>query len=741
MLRRLAAVLGIALAAVAGPALAIAPGGGQPGPPPPAAPVAVSLDGPGVNERVSVAGDGSQLALESDQAAVTPDGRFAAFRSGIPGAGSADRSDRILLRDRTAGTTTQLFPPAAGSAGPNIQGGTIAGPVIAEEPTISADGNLVAFTVTSGRLPTPRIVLWRRDSGLSAPLSDPNLAAENVAGSVFGRVGSLHPRLSADGSVLVFLSQPLGESTTPQAGFYALVFATKTIEAVSARTGQTSALPGQAEFGTAAVSADGNLVAFSSSQDFEFVPILSEYVSIYSAVNTDSFLVLPSPGMYASPEGGTYEGNSDGSVVYVPRPRQIWLRNRLARTTTLVSAIPAVPGAAADTPGGGNSDHPAVSADGAVIAFDSDAPDLVPGDGNGATDVFERVGGGPIVRVSVPPAGGEGNGASSWPAVSTDGRLVAFASQATNLVPGDTNQASDIFLAGPEPDRLARESVGIGPGQADGPSQRPSLAANGDLVFFDSAAANLVAGDSNGAGDVFVRIRQRPPPERIPAIAANPRPVDFGVIVLGGLKDALRTVSVSSVGTGPLSISGISLSGPDAGDFLPVVDTCSGRTLAPGAGCSIAILFVVATPPARAATLLIANNSKANPFPVPLRAERARQPRLELRPPSGPPGTVVIARGTGFPRNYPVAFAWSRGLTPIPLTVTVADEDGAFTAQVLVLPNDRLGPRSLRANVDLAGFVPPTAPFLVTRPNAIPPKIEPTDSFRSPIIRVLVLQR
>jgi len=758
--RRAGAALAVAVMVVAAPAPASVPNPvagssparaavvqpGQPTAAPPAAPVAISLETPGTNERVSVADDESQLAgLESDQAAVTPDGRYVVFRAGLAGVGLAQQNDRILLRDRVAGATIQIYPPERFST----QAGPPKPPVLAEEPTISADGNMVAFTLTPGRAAAPRLILWRRGIGLSYPLVDENPRGDGFAASSFARAASLHPRLSADGGVLVFLAKPYGDYAADLVdGYYALTFSTGLIEAVSAKTGQTDPFPGPVEFGTAAVSADGNLVAFSSSHDFFYLPILSDFTPVLGNSNNDFggyWGAYPSspPGIYANPEGGTYDG----------RPKQIWLRNRLTRTTTLISSTPAVPGAVGDVPGGGDSDHPAMSADGRVIAFDSLAADLVPGDTNETTDVFVRAESASSRRVSVRPGGGQTDDSSAWPDVSTDGRLIAFASRATNLVPGDTNgrQAAnsdrsapyDIFLNGPAEDRLARVSVGVDGTEANGSSQGPRLAANGDLVVFDSLATNLVRDDTNQVSDVFARVREKPKPlpERKPAITANPKPVDFGVIVLGDLKNALQTVTITSVGTAPLSITGVSIVGRDAGDFLPVVDTCSGRTLPPGTGCSVGLLFAVATAPSRVATMLVANNSAQDPYPVPLRAERAEGPRLTLRPPSGPPGTVVVARGTGFPRNYPVTFTWSKGITPVPLALTQTDADGSFTAQMLVLPNDVVGPRNLRANVDLTGFESPTARFLVTRPTGTPPLVSTIQSFRDRGDRVIVLRR
>jgi hypothetical protein len=98
--------------------------------------------------------------------------------------------------------------------------------------------------------------------------------------------------------------------------------------------------------------------------------------------------------------------------------------------------------------GNGHSEFASISADGRYVAFLSWASNLVPGDTNGTVDVFvhDRLTG-QTTRVSVASDGTEGNGASWRPSLSADGRYVAFASEASNLVPGDTNDKSDIFVA------------------------------------------------------------------------------------------------------------------------------------------------------------------------------------------------------------------------------------------------------------------------------------------------------
>src|SRR5438876_794176 len=159
---------------------------------------------------------------------------------------------------------------------------------------------------------------------------------------------------------------------------------------------------------------------------------------------------------------------------------------------------------------------PALSADGRFIAFVSFATNLVAGDTNGATDVFvhDRQTG-TTERVSVASGGTQGNAASVGPALSADGRFVAFLSDATNLVAGDTNGATDVFVHDRQTGTTERVSVASGGSQGNGFSAGPVLSADGRLVAFHSTATNLVARDTNGATDVFVHDRQTGTTERV----------------------------------------------------------------------------------------------------------------------------------------------------------------------------------------------------------------------------------
>src|SRR5213595_159425 len=111
-------------------------------------------------------------------------------------------------------------------------------------------------------------------------------------------------------------------------------------------------------------------------------------------------------------------------------------------------------------------------------------------------------------RVSMDSAGNEGNGGSGGPAISADGRFVAFASYASNLVPGDTNGVADVFVHDRQTGTTKRVSVNSAGTQGNGGSGSPAISADGRFVAFSSYATNLVPGDTNGVVDVFVHDRR-----------------------------------------------------------------------------------------------------------------------------------------------------------------------------------------------------------------------------------------
>ncbi|HZO85982.1 MAG TPA: hypothetical protein VFC26_12260, partial [Verrucomicrobiae bacterium] len=173
---------------------------------------------------------------------------------------------------------------------------------------------------------------------------------------------------------------------------------------------------------------------------------------------------------------------------------QIFLRNLTNGGLILVSTTPA------GTGGNGHSMLPSFSSSGIWIAFESDASDLVPDDTNGVTDIFIR----DIGHQTTWMVTG-GNGPSRNPMRSSNG-CIAFDSRASNLVPDDNNNAQDVFINGGDPETTALVSVNLaGTGSADGASELLAITPNGRFVAFWSDATDIISGAVNDAGEVYVR--------------------------------------------------------------------------------------------------------------------------------------------------------------------------------------------------------------------------------------------
>lgn len=156
---------------------------------------------------------------------------------------------------------------------------------------------------------------------------------------------------------------------------------------------------------------------------------------------------------------------------------------------------------------GAASSIPAVSATGTRVAFESLATNLVAGqDTNQQEDVFVRdTVTGFVIRCSRTPAGNAGNGASFEPSISANGRFVAFHSSASDLVPGDTNGKSDVFVFDTATQDMTRVSTSVNGDQGNGDSSLGRLSADGSVIVFQSSASNLAPGDTNGQFDIFVK--------------------------------------------------------------------------------------------------------------------------------------------------------------------------------------------------------------------------------------------
>lgn len=231
------------------------------------------------------------------------------------------------------------------------------------------------------------------------------------------------------------------------------------------------------------------------------------------AAPSTSRVSVTSAGQQANGASATAAVNADGTVVAFSSTAtnlvsgvtsgQVYVRDKANGRTDLVSRP-----SGGGLPNGRSLD-PAISADGRLVAFQSRASNLVAGDTNGADDVFVRDRfTGAVVRVSVSSTGAQANAPSAQPAISPDGRYVAFASTASNLVARDTNAVTDVFVHDRISGVTTRASVSAAGAQANNASSNPSISRNGTKVAFQSSASNLTPdADTNGTDDVFVASR------------------------------------------------------------------------------------------------------------------------------------------------------------------------------------------------------------------------------------------
>lgn len=207
----------------------------------------------------------------------------------------------------------------------------------------------------------------------------------------------------------------------------------------------------------------------------------------------------------------------------------IYVRDLRTGKVTLVSAAPA------GKAGAGESYDPGISTDGRFVSFTSLAPDLVAEDTNGSADVFVRdLRTGVTVRASVTVTGGPAGGdpwTSSYNAeISADGRRVAFTSEASNLVPGDENGTTDVFVRDLRTGTTVRATASADP--AGGGGSTPTISANGRFVAFESSASDLVPGDTNEDPDFFVRDLRTAKTTRV-SVSSSEEQAENGICCLG----------------------------------------------------------------------------------------------------------------------------------------------------------------------------------------------------------------
>ena len=475
--------------------------------------------------------------------AISGDGRFVAFVSAVTNlvAGHVDINNEsdVFLFDRTLGSMV-LVSHAASSA-------TAAGNRKSEwgAPAISDDGNWIAYTSAATNLVAGQVndnlgfhlFLYDRASGTNVLVDH---ASSSPAATAYGFLDG-RPSLSADGRFLAFTSDARNlVAGADHPGYERNVFLYDRLTAAVSLISHLAGSPGTAGSAAssgAAVSADGAFVAFASddsglaagSMDTNFASdaFVHERATganrIVSLRAADQPSVTP-PGdsLVAAPQASSADGRfvpfSSAALFLVPGvvddngTTDLFLRDRLAGTTTLVSHRAGAPLSAA-----GFSGNAAISADGRWIAYLSAAPDLVPGQ-NGPAGYVSQVflwdrRSGVTVLVSHAPASSTAGASrnSTDLRISADGRWIAFLSEASDLVAGqvDDPYSPDLFLYDRESGAVTLAShVSGSPATAGSVNSWDgfSLSADGRYLAFSSYAGNLAAGisDERFYSDVFL---------------------------------------------------------------------------------------------------------------------------------------------------------------------------------------------------------------------------------------------
>jgi len=481
--------------------------------------------------RVSVKGDGSQADGSSYNPSISGDGRYVAFQSNarlVPGATYAIGT---YVRDLQAGTTTLVTPPSA----------TLHWDYT-EYPAMSADGRYVGFvSEESGLVPgdtNDDADVFVRDlaTGLITRVNISSTGAEASPSSM--RSLWLGPALSGDGRYVAFLSRApnlVPGDTNGKVDVFVRDLVAHTTSRVNVTSDGGQSVSDDAFFSSLkglGLSADGRYLTFSSSapdlvpgdtngddpEDSDvFVRDLVAGVTTRVSVATDgsqgglSVFGSYRPSISADGQLVAFVSGTAGLVPGDGPDADLFVHNRATGVTELVST--AAGGRLVAT----GISSARISADGNVVAFSDDADNLLPDDTNRDPDAFaydRRTG--TIERINVSTDGRQPNrfAGSFSPAMSADGRYVAFSSEADNLVPGDTNNRSDVFVRDRVLGTTLRASVASDGSEADDfgsnytiGSVTPAISADGRWVAFASRAADLVPGDLNGAVDVFVHDR------------------------------------------------------------------------------------------------------------------------------------------------------------------------------------------------------------------------------------------
>ncbi len=424
-------------------------------------------------KRVSVSSSENQANASSIRPSISADGRFVAFSSEASDLVRNDTNGErdVFVRDLRTGTTERVSVSSSGRQGNGIS----------RYPSISAGGRFVAFESNATNLVEDDangtdfdVFVHNRFTGATELVSVDSYSFRDPPNQ--GNRSSTRPSINGDGQEVAFDSLATNLEDEPDTNGERDVFVhlrdTTTTYRASVSSSSLAHPGGREANGTSrspSINSRGNVVAFESDAT--------------NLVRHDT--------------NGVYD---------------IFVRDQAPETTVRASV------SSSGRQANASSSSPSIdSADGAAdarfVAFDSLASNLVRNDTNGDRDVFVHdLRTGTTERVSVSSAGRQGNGTSRAPSISANGRFVAFASSARNLVRDDTNGTYDVFVHDLQTGTTRRVSVNSAGNQGNASSDNAALGFDASVVAFASRARNLVANDTNGAYDVFVHERSTTTP-------------------------------------------------------------------------------------------------------------------------------------------------------------------------------------------------------------------------------------
>lgn len=401
---------------------------------------------------VSVASDGTPGNGRSRYPSLSADGRYVVFVSEASNLVDHDTNGLrdCFMRDRLTGETSRISVASDGTQGNGA---------VTDHCFISPDGRYVAFSSFATNLVPEETYPWWGDTFVHDTQTGVTALVSRTYDGTPANWPSNPGQLSYDGRYISFwsvASNILPGDTVQLAHIYVYDQVANSITRVSKASDGTAA--NENSYGSC-ISGDGRYVAF--------------YSLATNLVMDDT--------------NGLFD---------------VFVHDRTSGVTTRI------PGMSGAEPNGRSDVHgQCMSEDGRYIAFDSEATNLIANDTNGLRDTFVYdQQSGQIIRVSVASDGAQANGTRRLhtPTLSLDSRYISFESYATNLVSGDTNNRSDIFVHDRETHATTRISVASSGEQGNNDALYGVVAENGRFVAFESEADNLVPNDNNGVGDIFV---------------------------------------------------------------------------------------------------------------------------------------------------------------------------------------------------------------------------------------------